>query len=92
MYIALPDNEEYLGPDCPRSMALQIYRSVGPSGPNIEYFLKLGKGSYGNGLIGVVHTIHKMGVIEHHLQELLKEILELERSQVIEYTWKDLLL
>eukprot|EP01127_Copromyxa_protea_P011738 TRINITY_DN2976_c0_g1_i1.p1 TRINITY_DN2976_c0_g1~~TRINITY_DN2976_c0_g1_i1.p1 ORF type:complete len:199 (+),score=19.93 TRINITY_DN2976_c0_g1_i1:312-908(+) len=66
MYIALPDNEEYLGASCIKSMASQIFHSVGPSGPNIEYFLKL------------VHTLHEMGVTESHLLELYVEVSKLD--------------
>ncbi len=41
LYVARPDNPEYLGPASLAEMALQVQRSAGPSGTNVEYVLKL---------------------------------------------------
>jgi glutathione-specific gamma-glutamylcyclotransferase len=41
VYIATPDNPEYAGPATLERIAAQIRRSRGPSGPNIEYALRL---------------------------------------------------
>lgn len=41
VYIGTPDNDQFMGPQDPRTLAEHIYRSVGPSGPNIDYLLSL---------------------------------------------------
>ncbi|KAJ1654156.1 hypothetical protein IWQ61_005865 [Dispira simplex] len=41
VYIGTVDNEAFLGPADSEEIAYQIYRSVGPSGPNVEYLLNL---------------------------------------------------
>lgn len=41
LYVARPDNPEYLGPAPLQEIALQVRRSAGPSGTNLEYVLKL---------------------------------------------------
>ena len=40
-YIANPSNSNYLGPAQPAQLAKQIARATGPSGPNVEYLLRL---------------------------------------------------
>jgi cation transport regulator ChaC len=41
VYIGTPDNEQFLGPQDPDALAEHIYRSKGPSGPNVDYLLAL---------------------------------------------------
>lgn len=41
VYVATPDNPNYLGPAPIDALAAQVLRSVGPSGPNLEYVLEL---------------------------------------------------
>jgi cation transport protein ChaC len=41
VYIGTPDNEQFVGPQDPQVLAEHIYKSVGPSGPNIDYLLSL---------------------------------------------------
>jgi cation transport protein ChaC len=41
VYIGTPDNEQFVGPQDPQKLAEHIYKSVGPSGPNIDYLLSL---------------------------------------------------
>lgn len=40
-YVAQPDNPHHLGPATVAELAAQIRTAVGPSGPNLEYALKL---------------------------------------------------
>lgn len=41
VYIATPDNPNYLGPASMAAIAAQVRRAHGPSGPNVEYVLEL---------------------------------------------------
>ncbi|MCA9579216.1 MAG: gamma-glutamylcyclotransferase [Sandaracinaceae bacterium] len=41
VYVATPANAEYLGPAPLDEIATQVRRSHGPSGPNVEYVLRL---------------------------------------------------
>ena len=41
VYIATPDNKNYLGPAATWAIAQQVMAARGPSGPNLEYVLKL---------------------------------------------------
>jgi len=41
MYVAGPGNPNYLGPAPLDAIARQVLRSAGPSGPNLEYVLRL---------------------------------------------------
>jgi glutathione-specific gamma-glutamylcyclotransferase len=41
VYVATPDNPHYAGPAPPEQIAAQIRRCEGPSGPNLEYALRL---------------------------------------------------
>jgi cation transport regulator ChaC len=41
VYRATPDNPNYLGPAAPEAIAAQVRASRGPSGPNIDYVLRL---------------------------------------------------
>lgn len=41
LYVATPDNPEFLGDAPLEAIAAQIRRSHGPSGPNVEYVLEL---------------------------------------------------
>lgn len=41
VYIAIPDNPNYLGPAEAEAIARQVRAAHGPSGPNIDYVLRL---------------------------------------------------
>lgn len=41
VYIGTPDNDQFTGPQDPQALAEHIYKSKGPSGPNIDYLLSL---------------------------------------------------
>lgn len=41
VYIGLPDNPQFLGPQDPQALAEHIVRSRGPSGENVDYLYQL---------------------------------------------------
>ena len=41
MYIGLPDNPQFMGPQNPQALAEHIVRSRGPSGKNVDYLYEL---------------------------------------------------
>jgi glutathione-specific gamma-glutamylcyclotransferase len=41
VYIGMPDNPQFLGPQDPQELAAHVLRSSGPSGPNREYLYLL---------------------------------------------------
>ncbi|KAH9909226.1 ChaC-domain-containing protein [Xylariomycetidae sp. FL2044] len=43
VYIGTPDNDQFVGPQDPQRLAEHIYASRGPSGPNSDYLLELGR-------------------------------------------------
>ncbi len=43
LYIGLPDNSQFVGPQRPQALAEHIWRSKGPSGENKEYLFMLGR-------------------------------------------------
>lgn len=66
VYVATEDNPNFAGPADPRAIAEQIVRSVGPSGPNVEYLLELDA------------ALGAMGVSDPHVRQLA----ELVRAMV----------
>lgn len=58
VYVATPDNPEYLGPAPVEDMVRQIIRSHGPSGANLDYFRRLAA------------AMRDMGVEDAHITEL----------------------
>lgn len=65
-YIADKDNEEFLGHADDAAIAEQIYKAVGPSGPNIDYLLNLADG------------LRQLGVSDEHVFSLEKLVRELK--------------
>ncbi len=43
VYIGLPSNDQFVGPQDPQKLAEHIWKSRGPSGENKEYLFMLGK-------------------------------------------------
>jgi len=71
VYLATTENEEYLGEDTIENIAQHIFRSIGPSGRNIDYLLKL------------ANSLHEMGVVDQHVFDIEKIVLELmEKHQI----------
>lgn len=58
MYLATPDNPNYLGPAPAQAIARTISNSHGPSGPNREYLLRLAE------------ALREMGADDPHVFEL----------------------
>ena len=65
VYIAQDDNPHYLGPASVPEMALHIFHSKGPSGPNRDYLFRLAEGLRG---MGVTDT--HVTELEHHVRQL----------------------
>ena len=67
VYIAGPENENYLGPAPVSEIAAQIAASTGPSGPNREYVFELAK------------SLREMGAVDAHVfavDEALRALTE----------------
>eukprot|EP01132_Coremiostelium_polycephalum_P004607 gene4607-5755_t len=71
VYLATSDNTDFLGEDSIENIALQIFKSIGPSGRNIDYLLKLAK------------SLHDMGVIDEHVFAIEKIVLQLMEKHKI---------
>jgi len=61
-WIASPDNPYHLGPAALPAMLAQIRAAVGPSGPNIEYVLKL------------ADTLRALGIEDPHVEEVARAL------------------
>jgi cation transport regulator ChaC len=59
VYIATEANPEYLGPAAPAAIAAQIRNARGPSGPNVEYLLRLAE------------ALHAIDVEDEHVHGLV---------------------
>jgi cation transport regulator ChaC len=73
VYMATTENPEYLGFAPVEDLAEHIARSVGPSGPNVEYLLNLAQ------------ALREMGVRDPHvfeLEELVRKRLSAEAHMV----------
>ena len=59
VYIATPDNKNYLGAASTSAIAQQVMAARGPSGPNLEYVLKLAE------------ALRGVGAEDAHVEELV---------------------
>jgi len=65
LYVASEKNGHFLGESTLEEVAHQIYRSVGPSGPNVDYLLNL------------ADSMRKMNAIDPHITALETLVLDL---------------
>ncbi len=68
VYIATPDNPNYLGPAPPAAIARQVRASTGPSGPNDEYVLRLAE------------ALREIGVRDQHVFAVERHVLSQDAS------------
>ncbi|HSN98633.1 MAG TPA: gamma-glutamylcyclotransferase [Candidatus Nanopelagicales bacterium] len=62
VYVATPENPNYLGPAPLADIAQQVLSSRGPSGPNVEYVLRLAE------------ALAEMGAEDEHVAELARRV------------------
>lgn len=60
VYVAAKDNPHFLGPLAERDIAAWVQRSKGPSGPNIDYVLKLHD------------ALAELGIVDPHVEEIAR--------------------
>ncbi|NUP07930.1 MAG: gamma-glutamylcyclotransferase [Polyangiaceae bacterium] len=58
VYVANPDNENWLGPATIDDIAMQVRTSVGPSGRNVDY------------VIGVARALVDIGAVDEHVFDI----------------------
>jgi len=68
LYIGLPTNPQFVGPQDPQALAEHILRSRGPSGENREYLYQLGEALEGLG----------EGSGDEHVRDLVRRCREIE--------------
>ncbi|KAI0143633.1 ChaC-domain-containing protein [Xylariaceae sp. FL1272] len=73
VYIGTPDNDQFVGPQDPQTLAEHIYRSEGPSGLNLDYLLELEKAlddlGPGSGDAHVKDLSNRLRAFEHHMKK-----------------------
>ncbi|KAJ1581085.1 hypothetical protein NDA11_002098 [Ustilago hordei] len=72
VYVGLPSNPAFVGPQSLDALAQRIYTCSGPSGPNPEYLLNLAK---------AVRELASQSV-DHHLFSLEKRLLLLQEQNI----------
>ncbi|MEM1417779.1 MAG: gamma-glutamylcyclotransferase [Myxococcota bacterium] len=69
VYVATPENANYLGPAPLEDLAAQVIRSRGPSGPNDEYVLELDA------------ALRALGADDAHVRELAAHVRQLQAAR-----------
>lgn len=69
VYMATTENENYLGFATHGQIARQIISSIGPSGPNIDYLLKL------------AHALREMNIVDEHVFGIERHVLRYLEEQ-----------
>ena len=72
VYIGLPNNPQFVGPQDPRKLAMHIWRSKGPSGDNKEYLYMLDK---------ALQDLDR-GSGDKHVEDLVARVKAIEEKQV----------
>lgn len=73
LYIASEKNTNFLGESPVDEIAHQIYKSVGPSGPNVDYLLNL------------ADSMRKMNAIDDHITALESLVLEFVKASPLSH-------
>lgn len=73
LYVAAENNTSFLGESPLDDIAEQIYKSVGPSGPNVDYLLNLAE------------SMRKMNASDSHIAELENKVLNLVQSSPLSH-------
>jgi predicted ribosome-associated RNA-binding protein Tma20 len=68
LYLASEKNSNFLGESPVEEVAYQIYKSVGPSGPNVDYLLNL------------ADSMRKMNALDSHITALEEQVIELVKA------------
>jgi cation transport protein ChaC len=71
VYIGLPENPQFLGPQDPEALARRIVGSKGPSGENREYLYNLGEALRGLG--------RESG--DRHVEDLVRRCRAIEEGE-----------
>jgi cation transport protein ChaC len=74
VFIGLPNNDMFIGPESPDLTAVTIAKSVGPSGKNIEYLFNLEEG---------LRKVIGDSSVDPHVADLTKRVKRLIHTQVI---------
>ena len=69
MYVGLTSHRQYAGPAPLEDIALTIFKSVGPSGPNVDYLMNL------------ADAVREMGQSDDHVFQLEQIVRGLSRSE-----------
>lgn len=73
LYVACEKNTSFLGESPLEDVAHQIYKSVGPSGPNVDYLLNLAE------------SMRKMNATDPHISALEKLVLGLVKASPLSH-------
>jgi len=73
LYVAAANNTSFLGESPIEDIAHQIYKCVGPSGPNVDYLLNLAE------------SMRRMNANDLHIAELENKVMELIKSSPLSH-------
>lgn len=74
VYIGLPENPQFLGPQEPQTLAEHILKSKGPSGENREYLFMLEES------LRELDPGHDLPQIDFHVSDLVRRCQDIEKS------------